>query len=412
MESPIWRKSLANTYPVPYFLHGALADPKTLKRVFTLNEEPRLKKARILGYQRVRQVTNWVLVPDEASSESLLKERTGDTQSPNEVEGVIYNVSSSTEAYRLEKHARAEYGVGSYATVPVEIDVLAQKSRRSRKVEGRTIIHISDPTALQLDFSANISSSKDYAAKILEAKEVTRKPVPTHVKPQPTVTSSKPNLVRSPSLNLASVMPRPPTYHGASISQTQNMLLERGGKQDNMVDDILQNLNEEIARVHDEWKNGIGQTKPHSIRRRVLSSVVESKEGSKSSKEKPGDGGEGDEVGSPWPLFAHRRDGHTRKEQWRKKPTHGHAGSQESQHPSRNDCMKAGLKSSSNRTSNRYTNKILPALPEHVEIAGPGARPGMDSILGLMTGASKQGQTDTGRESRGRVDGYEADAEK
>jgi len=94
-----------------------------------------------MGYRRVRQVTNWVLVPDDVRSEVLLKTKVGETQSEGEVEGVVYNVSSTSEAYRLEKHAQAEYGIGSYTTVNVQIEVLAQGNRRARKIEGRTIIY-------------------------------------------------------------------------------------------------------------------------------------------------------------------------------------------------------------------------------------------------------------------------------
>jgi hypothetical protein len=202
--SPTWRQSLAEPYPIPYFLHGALADLKTLKRVFQLAEKPRLKKARIVGYQRVRQVTNWILVPDDEQSVALLKRRMGEMHTASEVEGIMYMISNVNEADRLEKHAEAEYGAETYKTVTVNIEIVAQGVRRARNIEGRTIIYSGDMEPLEKN-AASAEPSRDYAAKVLRARQLARKPVSTMSTESQTRTIESPKAMpRSVTSNLVS----------------------------------------------------------------------------------------------------------------------------------------------------------------------------------------------------------------
>lgn len=93
---------------MPYFLHGAPTNAKTVQRIFGLAYEPKARKARIFGFRRMRHLVNWVLVREENRQSPLLLERSG--QNESEVEGVAFVVSNTEEMERLETHARAEYG--------------------------------------------------------------------------------------------------------------------------------------------------------------------------------------------------------------------------------------------------------------------------------------------------------------
>ncbi|KAJ5710114.1 hypothetical protein N7493_009706 [Penicillium malachiteum] len=37
-------------YPVYYFFYGTLTAPETLKRIIDLSDEPRMRKAKLIGY--------------------------------------------------------------------------------------------------------------------------------------------------------------------------------------------------------------------------------------------------------------------------------------------------------------------------------------------------------------------------
>jgi len=335
-----------------------------------------------MGYRRVRQVTNWVLVPDDVRSEVLLKTKVGETQSEGEVEGVVYNVSSTSEAYRLEKHAQAEYGIGSYTTVNVQIEVLAQGNRRARKIEGRTIIYTGGSNYLGKDIKPSTGASGDYATKIQNAKQLARKPLPIKAKPQPqpcTMETARPPLLspslnftsamqhpapmdvarplpRSPSLNLASVVPRPASYRGASISGTQAMLSDRGVSLDSTSDDILRDLNEQITRVYEDWKRGLRHTSS-----RPSTSL---KEVSTPTEKDLGDRKRGEKVCEPTRLFPHVMDSLQSKRQTYDS-TYKQTSPQASFSRMEDTHTKTSPKIGHGRTTHGGKNRVLPALPEH-----------------------------------------------
>lgn len=229
-----------------------------------------------MGYRRIRQVTNWVLVPEETPSEVLLKNRFDKPTPESEVEGVVYSIASTAEAYRLEKHAQAEYGAGSYATVAVEIEILAHGTRRSRNISGQTIVYTGGGVCVNEESNDKPAASKNHAMKIQRSKELARKPLPFRPhsrllnlqKPLPrspsldsalgfeqsAQKSFDESLPRSPSLHIATVAPRPVTYRGASLRGTQSMISERGVDLNTTSDEIIQSLNAEISMAYNDWK--------------------------------------------------------------------------------------------------------------------------------------------------------------
>jgi hypothetical protein len=394
MSSPIRCKSLASTYPIPYFLHGALADPKTLKRVFTLDEEPKMRKARIVGYRRVRKVTNWVLVPDKEQSDTLQEHTTKEKTLASVVDGVVYNASSTDETYRLERHAQAEYGVASYATVPVDIEVLAQGSRRARKILGQTIIYIENPPSLDLDLEAVIPTPADHPTKIHKVKQLARKPVPSKQQSVPIATSL--NLPRSPSLNLAFILPRPTSYHGASLDMNS--------------DDILQDLNREIADVYDHWKSetivGI-LAKSRSFRRQALSSSMDTRMSSKLIESEPYVRKHDEVISEPKPLFAREKEDNTPEDPRTYNSDKEHSLSEvDLSQCDLNDTM-AKSEPSTRRAADCGVKRKLPPLPKHVAFVSEEAARGVDSSAQLLLETSELGPVTSAQgESKG-VNRYE-----
>jgi hypothetical protein len=343
-----------------------------------------------------------VLVLDDTRPEELLKARVGETQSESEVEGVVYNTSSLNETCRLEKHAQAEYGVGLYATVTVEIEVLAQGNRRARKIEGRTIIYIGGFRSLgQNNTGSTTTMPQDYVVEIKKTKQLARKPLPIKPNPQAqpgTMETAKrlppsPSLnytsafqhsasldvieplPRSPSLNLASVVQRPASYRGASICGTQTMLSERGVSMDSTSDDILRDLNEEISRVYEDWKRGARYASSHSIGQAALVSSTRLKEEvsspcGKDARKKNQERGE--ELCGPRPLSAHGKDNQPDKHR-AYDSAHKYVSSRASYHRSEDISTKGKTRPKPifQRIAHGGTDKILPDLPEHVaRVAG------------------------------------------
>ncbi|KAF2244365.1 hypothetical protein BU26DRAFT_569353 [Trematosphaeria pertusa] len=314
MEETSSKKSLTDPYPIPYFLYDSLAEPKTLKRVQQLDDEPRLKQAQIQGYRRVRRGTEWVVVrEDELRSPLPGKEGRSSEQEEEGVEGVVYVMSGAEEARRLEDYLRAEYGQDGYEMVGVEIEILAQGLRRARTIEGRTFLYTGELEAIAAKTPAKLIDTKPPAETQKKTKELKRKPLPL---PSSSQSSGVTTLPRSPSLNLPTVQPRPACYHGASILGTQAMLSQRASleTEEEQRSDAMQNLSNEISVLYKEIKKE-NETTNGDLRRRALSSS--SAISGISTRTVDGDV-KLQEIDTPEPLFAKkvaknetRRDGPT-----------------------------------------------------------------------------------------------------
>ncbi|KAF2473327.1 uncharacterized protein BDR25DRAFT_312418 [Lindgomyces ingoldianus] len=273
-----WKEALGGQYPVAYFFYGAVAEPKALKRVLGLGEEPRVRKAKILGYEKVKSRGGWSVL--------------GREDDKGEVSGVVYMVSSDIEERSLQGFVGVAYRVAS-----VEIEILSHGLRRGRKVEGKTFVYTGDtdmdtdiltsdlrgpdascdgdggsdtldnllrklwplppepsiPPPSDSSESSNYRYSRRFTSQnfsvplcirpwnhdVLTAQGVSY-PTPTHDPKLPE---------RSPSLRLSTIIPRPPTYHGPSILDTEVMLIDRkrmSGLQDDGQGIELRKLGESV----------------------------------------------------------------------------------------------------------------------------------------------------------------------
>ncbi|KAI8937246.1 hypothetical protein NX059_006455 [Plenodomus lindquistii] len=83
-------------YPLTYFLCDALVKPAALQQVLQLPYAPKLRKARIIGYQRSNCGTESAVILDDENFGSLAPEQ--------KVKGVAYKVGNEEVERRLHAH--------------------------------------------------------------------------------------------------------------------------------------------------------------------------------------------------------------------------------------------------------------------------------------------------------------------
>lgn len=112
--------------PVCYFFYGTLTQPETLGRILDLQQEPKLRKAQIVGYS----VAKWGDYP------TLLDGPPG-----NVVTGYAYMVQSEDHEHKL-----AHYETKAYKVVPCRLTFTDGLS--PAQLVGKTFMYAGDPKAL------------------------------------------------------------------------------------------------------------------------------------------------------------------------------------------------------------------------------------------------------------------------
>ncbi|KAG9496292.1 hypothetical protein J7337_012878 [Fusarium musae] len=111
----------------PYFVYGTLMDPKMLADVLRLEEKPKLRSAKIVGYSKKL----WGQYP-------ALQNGPQDA----EVSGAVYHVQSAAHAKRL-----AEYETNSYRAKPCLIQYTYGK--KPAEEFGHVFMFVGNPRDLQ-----------------------------------------------------------------------------------------------------------------------------------------------------------------------------------------------------------------------------------------------------------------------
>ncbi|KAF1947683.1 hypothetical protein EJ02DRAFT_461251 [Clathrospora elynae] len=86
----------ASQYPVPYFLCDRLTDAKALKDLLGLDKKPKLRKARIVGYQRA--------AGDSESTVEYDGYNFGEWSGEEVVKGVVYEATCAEEARKIRDY--------------------------------------------------------------------------------------------------------------------------------------------------------------------------------------------------------------------------------------------------------------------------------------------------------------------
>lgn len=113
-------------YPVYYFFYGTLTAPATLQRTIDLPEEPKMRKAKVIGYA----LAKWGDYP------ALV-----DGESGQEIPGYAYVVQTEEEAQKL-----AYYETNAYKEAPCLINFLDREE--PVEASGKTFVYAGDAKAL------------------------------------------------------------------------------------------------------------------------------------------------------------------------------------------------------------------------------------------------------------------------
>ncbi|EEP76125.1 predicted protein [Uncinocarpus reesii 1704] len=113
-------------YPVYYFFYGTLTAPVTIKRILDLAEEPKVRKAQIIGYA----LGKWGDYP------ALIDGEQGQV-----VSGAAYLVESEEQAEKL-----AYYETNAYKVAPCWI--FFTDNGTPAEASGKTFEYAGDPKAL------------------------------------------------------------------------------------------------------------------------------------------------------------------------------------------------------------------------------------------------------------------------
>jgi hypothetical protein len=143
-------RATTSPYPISYFLCDKFVDAKVLKSRLDLDRVPKLRKARLVGYQRTT-----------CASESTVKydgTNFGEWSKEEAVKGVVFEALSEYEERKL-----AEYIGGNYGIKEIEMEVqcasLLGKVGKMTTVIGR--IFVSEGEGDTLVGSARQSVSKN-----------------------------------------------------------------------------------------------------------------------------------------------------------------------------------------------------------------------------------------------------------
>ncbi|KAB8218764.1 hypothetical protein BDV33DRAFT_205169 [Aspergillus novoparasiticus] len=113
-------------YPVYYFFYGALTKPTQLQRIIDLTEEPKLRKAEVIGYD----IAKWGDYP------ALISGEQGQV-----VSGYAYPVQSAEEAGKLAEYETRAYKVASCC-------IFFQDGEKPKEVGGKVFMYAGDAQAL------------------------------------------------------------------------------------------------------------------------------------------------------------------------------------------------------------------------------------------------------------------------
>ncbi|KAJ5951022.1 uncharacterized protein N7479_009435 [Penicillium vulpinum] len=113
-------------YPVYYFFYGTLTAPATLQRIIDLSEEPKMRKAKLIGYA----LAKWGDYP------ALI-----DGKSEQEISGYAYIVQTGEEAQKL-----ACYETNAYKEAHCLIYFV--DSEKPTEIPGKTFVYAGDANAL------------------------------------------------------------------------------------------------------------------------------------------------------------------------------------------------------------------------------------------------------------------------
>ncbi|KAF2006874.1 hypothetical protein P154DRAFT_597222 [Amniculicola lignicola CBS 123094] len=270
-------QSKSSLYPVTYFLYGATAKPRVIKQVLRLGAEPKLREAKIVGFERIVWGDRETILPaDDHNADS------GETLT-SEVLGVIYTVTTPKEEQDLEKLYLVDF-----TTVLVDVHVLPQGPQRLRMVEGKTFMYtakdfsptlglkgttiLSNPLNFLLKFGIGDRIRKAQADIALTGR---LNPPPKNSDPRlpnHTPSSSNTGLLRTPSLRAPNVNAQPTSYHGPSIYKTETMLRGRSAAMEvaqqssfqlqelrQSVEDLEQRIRNDggeiVRKKHVHWKS-------------------------------------------------------------------------------------------------------------------------------------------------------------
>ncbi|KAE8314589.1 hypothetical protein BDV41DRAFT_533295 [Aspergillus transmontanensis] len=114
------------SYPVYYFFYGTLTKPTQLQRIIDLTEEPKLRRAKVIGYN----IAKWGDYP------ALINGEQGQVAS-----GYAYLVRSEEEAGKL-----AEYETRAYKVAPCRI--FFRDGEEPKEVGGKVFMYTGDAQAL------------------------------------------------------------------------------------------------------------------------------------------------------------------------------------------------------------------------------------------------------------------------
>ncbi|KAE8136588.1 hypothetical protein BDV38DRAFT_249301 [Aspergillus pseudotamarii] len=113
-------------FPVYYFFYGTLTKPTQLQRIIDLEDEPKLRRAEVIGYD----IAKWGDYP------ALVNGKQGQV-----VSGYAYLVMSEEEARKL-----AEYETRAYKVAPCWI--FFQDGEEPREEGGKVFMYAGDAQAL------------------------------------------------------------------------------------------------------------------------------------------------------------------------------------------------------------------------------------------------------------------------
>lgn len=113
-------------YPVYYFFYGTLTAPATLQRIIDLPEEPKMRKAKLIGYA----LAKWGDYP------ALI-----DGESGQEIPGYAYIVQTEEEAEKL-----AYYETNAYEEAHCLIYFV--DNEEPAEAPGKTFVYAGDANAL------------------------------------------------------------------------------------------------------------------------------------------------------------------------------------------------------------------------------------------------------------------------
>jgi hypothetical protein len=123
--------ALASLYPITYFLCDKLVDAKVLKAALELERLPKLRKARIIGYQRAPCENESTVQWDgtdfgECSGEEIVK-------------GVVFEALSEYEERKLAEHVGNNCGIKE-VEMEVQCTSILGKVGKMKTVQGRIFV--------------------------------------------------------------------------------------------------------------------------------------------------------------------------------------------------------------------------------------------------------------------------------